>query len=539
MSNTCDSPRWAIPDLDVVDIFRECPVTLRAVRACAREVKSCEDLPALCAILAASCALAAKVRGVTANDTGTLWRFWPHLYLAAEVPSGADKSRTADRMLRHHLSHTEPPCDLAPGIWTKIEHEQAAVTGHDEEERDDRLRELRAIEAIPPDKRSEDQRTRRTDLRKRLREPKLERPVVLETQTPSLQQFMSRCHAAGFRGVVPDEGIDFLRAFMGNGRDKREQIQPLIDAFDGKAWGEDTIAAASRREGADPRFPRLHLALLLLCQHGTLSPKTPAEEATLQSLASRGLFPRMLFSRPRGLTGREICALYDAAPDLKAESDLTCAPYGRLIRMLADLRVGDHPLAPTVPLDIPATATAAEARIAFQRKLKLLVAADGTEAGSPAERSIPRLQDHASRLALVLAALRTAEEAASEEQTLDERRMRAARIELPDMERAVRACEAYFRPHVEAVMRRTRLDPVGGYAEDALRIMRTIPELLAGESRTKRELTRGKFREGWGRMATGQNKLDLAVEELERIGALEVEYVTKTSYLVKLQRGTP
>jgi hypothetical protein len=520
----------------VEDLFGECPITRRAVRACAREVKSCEDLPTLNAVAAVSCALAAKVRGVTPNDTGTLWRFWPHLYIAAEVPSGADKSRTADRMLRHHLSHTEPACDLAPGIWTKIEQEQIAKAGLDEEERDDATKELRAIEGVPPDRRSEEQRERRTELRARLRISKIERPVILETQTPSLQQFMDRCHAAGFRGVVPDEGIDFLRAFMGNGRDKREQIQPLIDAFDGKSWGEDTIAAANRRGGADPRFARLHLAMLLLCQNGTLSPKTPAEEATLQSLATRGLFPRMLFSRPRGLSRSEICALYDSARELRHESDAACAPYGRLIRMLADLRIGDHPLQPSVPLDIQASDDAAEARIAFQRKLKLLVAADGEEVDSPAGRSIPRLQDHASRIALALAVLRTAEEAARGEETLTEGHLRAARIELPDMERAVRVCDGYFRSHVDAVMRRAKLDPVSGYAEEALRIMRTIPELAAGESRTRRELTRGRFREGWGKMTNNQNRLDLAVEELERIGAIEVEHVAKTSYLVRLPK---
>lgn len=527
--------RWSIPDLEVDDLFADAPITRRAIRACAREVWSVPDMPALAAIGAVSCALAAKVRGVTANDSGTPWRFWAHLFITVEAASCANKSWTADLMLRHHLSHRKPPQDLPPGIWNKFEAESDAAAERDLNERTDARREVTRLERIASDKLTAEQRAALDGHRRRIRQPRIERVPILEAKPPSPEAFVDSLQAAGFRAVVPNEGVGFLRKFIGGG-EEREEIDDLINAFDGEVVGRNTIAARNRREGADARFECGHLVMLLLCQPGTLSPKTPAEEATLQALASRGLFPRMLFARPRPLTGAEIRATRAAARAHHEEAQAASRDFGRMIRMLADVQTGDHPLAPSELLSVHFTPEATAMRLDFKAETTIAVGLDGDDCGNVAERSIARLQDHACRLALCLAVLRAAEQAVAAERTLTAADIEAARVEADDVARAIRAIRGYFRPHVEAVMRRAKLDPVSGYAEEALRILKTISRLAAGEALTKRDLTRGKFREGWGRMANGQDKLDLALEELERVGAIQVEHIAKNSLLLRLSR---
>lgn len=500
------SRRWAIPDLAVDDLLADAAVARAQVKAISRRALCCPDLPALAFLAAVSCALAGKVRGGATNNDGSAYNLAPHLYVGAEAPSGANKSLVADAMLRDHLAGEG-------GVWAKMRREAEAAAAADLRERRKAARERDDLDR----KDSEGNAARIDELEIRLKRPQVKEPQVAEIGAPSPEQFVRLCHQAGFRAIVPDEAADFLYKFMG-GHGEQEKAAPLIAGFQGDAFVYPSIAGEQRGDHS-ARFPRLRLALLLLLQPSVLSPQVQAEALRLKSMADRGFFPRCLIARPRGLLIAERHAMEASALAHADEAREVGVQYGRILRALADLRIGDHPLAPSKPLVIPFAPEANRARRAYQVQCGDAVAEDGPDRGKPGERSIARLHDHAARIAVCLAAWRCAEQADAEGRALD---LAEARVELVDVERAVRACEAYFRPHALAVAGRAVLDPVGHDADEVLSKLKTIPEIAAGEVLTKREISRRKFQAGWGKI-DGRHRLDDALAELHRRGNIEIE----------------
>lgn len=509
--------RRAIPDLDVDDLLGGVPIARAQVEAIARRALSCEDLPALAFLAAASSALAAKVRGVTTNNDGSAWRIWPHLFIGAEVPSGASKSLTADAVLRDFLAGPG-------GTWTKFKREAEPDAAADEAERAAARARKSALE-----RRADPDEAELAALVERLRRPRVREPVVPELGASSCEHFVRVCHWTGFRAVVPDEAADFLQRFLGN-RESGERVGPLIAGFDGGEFAYSSIEG-EKRDDHLARFPRLHLSILLLLQEGVLSPRVQEEASRLQAVADRGFFPRCLIARPRALLRAERHALEAEAARLAGEGAEVGAAYGRVLRSIADARVGEHPLCPSQPVLVPFTAEATAARRAYQVRCGDDVAADGPDAGKPGARSIARLHDHAARIAICLACWRCAEEADAAGRELD---LAAAVVELDDVERAIRACEQYFRPHALAVAGRAILDPVGADAEHVLQALGRCPELAGGAAMSKREISRKHFRQGWGRLPGGRHRLNDALEELERRGDVELDQQAKNVTLVRL-----
>lgn len=508
--------RWAIPDLDGDELLRDCPTARAHARVVAWRSLSCEDLPVLGWLAATSAALAAKVRGLTHNNDGTEWRIWTHLYIGAEAPSGASKSLIAEAMLRQHLSGPA-------GVWTKLRREAEPLVAADEAERS-----LLRAKRIKLERRAEDNEVEIAGIVERLRQPPIREPRVAELGVSSPEHFVRVCQWTGFRAVIPDEAADWLHKFIG-GREN-EKVGPLIAGFDGGEAPYSSIAAEQRGDDL-VRFPQMHLTLFLLLQENVLSPAAQEEAARLKTVADRGFFPRCLIARPRTLLRAERHALEAEAERLRQEGAETGQAYGRILRSLADLRIGDHPLVPSEPLLVPFTAEATRVRRAYQVKCGDDVAADGPDAGKPGARSIARMHDHAARMAICLACWRCAEEADAAGVELD---LRRARVEVRDVERAIRACETYFRPHALAVAGRAILDPVGADADLVLTALQKCPELASGSSLSKREVTRRHFRAGWGKQSSGRNRLNDALEELERRSDVELAAVDKRSVLIRL-----
>lgn len=489
--------RWPLPDLDVRRLLRRCPAALAHVEATARLALSSNELPCLVFLGATSCALAAKVVAQTRNNDGGAYPFWPHLFIAAEADSTANKSMILNRMLRHYLigkKDEHHPSRKVGGVWEKMRKEQTAVAAADANRREQWTNERASLRRKTGDAVTPDVVKRLAELDDLLGEAPIHPPDVAEVGAPTPERHVILSHRTGFRAFVPDEGAGVINRFLG-AKPLEAKVEPLIAGFDGDPWTYPSIAGDMRGDGT-PRFEDHHLVMVLPLQPGVLSPKAEEEARRLHNAADRGVFPRLLCARTRPLEQAEIDALEGQAEALAETSKEGAKRYERVLRALADLRVSedDHPLHPRKPIVLEFTDEATRARRAYQVKLKKDVALDGPDRSKPGERSIARLSDHAARIAACLAAWRTAEAADRAGGAVTAGDLEAARVELDDVQAAIEACEAYFRPHALAVAGRAILDREDDDAtalREVLERLREKGQLVVKQREAQRALGRG------------------------------------------------
>ena len=502
-----------LPDMPVDDLLAEAPIARAAVYSVARRALAPADLPAMAFLAACSGALAAKAIGLTRNNDGSMYEVRPHLFVAAEAPSGAAKSLIADTMVRRPLGP----------VWDAVARSMEQAAARDEEERERATRARDRLRKSDPESPEIEQHTLR------LRQPRVQEPVVLEVGTATPEQWTRQLQWSGFSMIAADEGADWLGKFVG-ARDQDAKLGPLLCAWGGDEFAYRSIAGEQRGDSR-PMFRRLHAAALFLLQPGVLSPTSKDEQARLKALHSRGLLPRTMIARPRALTVAERRAVERDVRD-NPDGGEPVARYHAVLQALAraPLPPGRHPLQPLVEVDgamkpapivIKFTAEATAERRAYQVRCGDEVAEDGPARGQADERSVARLHDHAARVAICLAAWRQAERdhAAGRPVQLAE-----AVVGVEDVRRAVRLCEDYLRPHGAAAAGRSILDPLGDDAEQVVAAMKKRGRASMRQRDVQRALGRG-----WD-----AGRVRRAVAELEERGEVVVEPGSKGSATVAL-----
>lgn len=491
--------REVLPDIDVDDLLGAAPVARAAVEEAAVATTALPDLAVAYVLGLTSCALAARVVGVMRNRNGSEWRVWPHLYLATEVQSGHDKTRTRNMIASG--AHFE---------WTRLAVErverEASLQAANREAWAKRRKTLVGSSAERPVE-VEDEIA---ELDRHLREPVLRVPdgPMLGRITPA--QFVRVAQRSGFASALPDEGKALLENFLA-GKDGREDIDALLCAFSAEPYANDTIMGEGR--DGPPRFPVLHAAMVLPLQPGVLSPQNEHDAALLQRLDQRGLLARMLAHRPRVLNEEECNALRDGPQPAGA-----LAPWRAVLLRIAGEHLGGHPYAPAEPSIVLYEDAAVAEILTYQITCRNAVAAGGALFERPGAAFFARLPDHAARLALVLAVLR-------------EGRAVPAAVTGDDAARAVRVCAKYFAPHGLAVAARTVRDDV---ADDAGRVLQVVAE--RGEV-TARDLEK-RLGRGWGPRPGGRkSRLEEALAALVDQGRVVVHAAARRSRVVRLVGG--
>lgn len=488
--------RHHLPDLDVADVFADCPAARDRVLEVSVVAGAVPDVAAVNVLGFVSCALAARVVGLMRNRNGTPWRVWPHLYLAPEFPSGMGKTLTRDLV--------DVTCSLE---WSRVAAERvqplASVDAADREALTKQRRKL----VGSGDQRPDEVNAEIARIDQRLLSAPLSVPdgPLLGSITPA--QFVRVAQRSGFASLLPDEGKAALEAFLA-GREGREQIDPLLCAFSAQSYANDTIAGETRGDRA--RFRVLHAAAVLPLQPGVLSPQGDDDARLLSRLESRGLLARLLVCRPRALTAEELRALREGP-----QPSGSATAWRDLLLAVATEPIGDHPYAPTEPATVPYSDEAVEALLAYQAECREAVAPGGSRHDRPGAAFYARLGDHAVRLALVLAVLR-------------EGRATPTTVTLADAQRAIRACANYFAPHGLAVSDRAIRDEV---EDDSDRVLREVQ--IKGEI-TVRELRR-KLGRGWGPRPGGKrSRVEDAIASLEDDGRVSVLAAKRGSRIVRL-----
>lgn len=496
-----------VPEVDVDDLFGDCPVYAARVREVAAEALVTPDMPAMAALAFASFACAARVRGVVTNRDGSFWRMFPNLFVAVEAVSGGKKSYVRRRMGGSLLLDYAAELRLRfRDLQEEDEHERSVVNG--------RVGALRAaeIKGKPPD------REALASYRARLAVPRVCVPEYILSVPGSAERYVQRLRSSGYCALVPDEGKEAIKKFVSGMDGAGENCGPLLSAHTVETFIFDSFAGAERGDDALP-FRVLCGGAFLPLQPSVLTPATPHEAQLLAAISSRGLLARMLVARPRLLDVVERQALRARVDsgELGAANEAAYADVlGRLLRDDVNL---DHPLAPAAPVSLYFAPDANAAFLAFQADAEDSAAPGGEFYHSPGSEFVRRQADHVARLAVVLAVLRMGE-------VYD-----GGIVELRDVERACRAMTKYFRPHALAVAQRTVHDPIG---DDAEKCWQIVAE--AGTLR-KRELQQ-KLGAGWGKSKAGdrQSRIDAALEELAERGRIDVTMGERNARTIRVIR---
>lgn len=523
----------AMPAIDIDDLFGGSPVVADMVRWVAGEIVCGPDLPALTILALASAACAVKVVGDSAG-----WVSAPHLYLAAEVASGENKSRVRRmckaKMLADYAAgpvadwhtilgkkmgaaHVDLKADRQVQVELlaklKREHASPIVTMEVSAAIDEIDRELKAKPVPVPD---------------------CWQPGKI---TPA--QFIREMEVGGFVACFPDEGKETLWTFVGeNGKG---DLATLLCGFTGEEYKSSNIGATER--GDQRRFRYYHSTVWLPLQLGVLTPATPEDARLLAMLADRGFLARFLIARPRAVTSAEAPGVREAHTRRWAGVDVqttVVGPYVSLIgailnthgqvsepgdgpteRQAEEARVGlPHPLVPCRPWVFKYTDEAtAELQHRYQVRTRDSAKKGGVYDTPMVDNFVNRIADHAHRLATLLAILRHGGFEGG------------GTVELQDVQRAIRFLDGYSLPHTLAVYARATFAPVTDDADTILRIVRAHGEL------TKRDLL-AKLPQGgraWdkGKGTDRLTRLDVALESLESRGRIHLHAVRKGSLLIR------
>ena len=481
-------------DLDIDDLFGDAPGAPEHCRAVAGVLNILPDMPAVFGLTFASAAIAG--RAMLRTRLGLLPL---HLHQIVEARPGDGKSICLNRMGRPLFrEHQEQICELA-----KREISASRVARRDlEDERDDRRKALKTA-------RKEGNALRIAGLHDRL----IEIEQALDALPPAEPRYLAgdvnpmglcvQTIAARFVFVVAGEGSIVLRNFCsaaGDGIGGRDQLEPWLCAYSGEELPRTRVG--EYKSGGGPQSPTMRAVFLLPLQPGILVPKSEAEAQMLAHLGSRGLFARVMISRPRELRGGERVPSF---PEAEVERRQV-AWEDRLRGLLLPTPGHDHPLAPSAPEVLGMSPEAARLLYAFQERMRAGSRPGGDFAEIAAADIAARAGEQAMRVAGVLRLLR-------------EGAVRACEVEETDAARAIRYIEHYALPQALLAAERAIYSPVD---DDAERVFELLQK--HGGTVTRRALLDTHLKRGWAKQRHERaSRLDAAVAHLvERGWVVEV-----------------
>lgn len=527
-----DPAAESMPAIDLDDLFGGSPIIAEMVRWVAGEVVCGPDLPALTILALLSAACAVKVEG---DADG--WRSAPHLYIAAEVASGENKSRVRKMckasMLAAHADKGVADWHTILGKRTGASHVDLRADRQIKSDQLAKLKKERASSLVTLEISAEIDAIDRALKVKPVPVPGCWQPGKI---TPA--QYMREMEIGGFVAAFPDEGKETLMTFVGeNGKG---DLAPLLCGFTGEEYKNSTVTGEQR--GDLRRFRDYHSTVWLPLQLGVLTPTTPDDARLLAMLADRGFLARFLIARPRAVTCEEAPGVREAHAKRWAGVDVATTvegPYKSLLaavlhangqtavdgdgiaaRREEEVEVGlPHPLVPCAPWVFTFTPTAHAALIAYQTRTRDSAKKGGKHDEAMRAAFVNRIADHAHRLATLLAVARVGRIEGGGDVVID------------DVQRAIRFLDGYALPHTLAVYERATFAPIVDDAETVLRHVRAVGEIT--KSALLGRLPLGGREWDKARGSDRLTRLEVALESLEARGRITLLAVRKGSVLVR------
>ena len=497
-----------VPDLDIDDLLGDVPGAPEHCRAVAGVLNILPDMPAIFALTFASAAIAG--RAMLRTRLGLLPL---HLHQIVEARPGDGKSICLARMGRALFrEHQERICAAAKRAINVARVERRDL----EDARDDRRKLLKSARKDGNALKIARLHDELIDIEQRLDAPLPQEPRYLAGDVNPMGLCVQMI-AARFAFVVAGEGSIVLRNFCSAASDGiggRDQLEPWLCSYSGEELPRTRVG--EYKSGGGPQSPTMRAVFLLPLQPGILVPKSEAEAQMLAHLGGRGLFARVMISRPRELSSK------DRVPSFSAEEvgRRQAAWEDRLRGLLLDVPGHDHPLAPSEPATLTMSEGAARLLYGYQERMRWGSRPGGDYAEIAAADIAARAGEQAMRVAGVLRLLR-------------EGSIRSCEVEEADASRAVRFIEQYALPQARLATERAVFSPVD---DDAERVFDLLQK--HGGTVTRRALLDSHLKRGWAKQRHERaSRLDAAVAHLVERGWVAEVAAGGKAYTVARQRA--